>query len=187
MQSYQTPSTPPYYDYRDEFGRRRSTSGLSGFGGGVAASKSNPNVLSPPPSPGMSRDRTRNSRSSFSHRYRPSTGPPLHMNEEALRKYTDYNADGSSRSPLFKPLSWQSRDGESRGVPRRGVALDGEEWTLPIPDIFGLGIFQMVLKDSMAAASLLRFSREAGYGIDMAYLSKVSESASCKRVVWKGN
>lgn len=98
------------------------------------------------------------------------------MNEDALKKYTDYNADGSLRGPLFRPFSRQSREGDSPGTGQRRLTLDeGNEWTLPIPDVFGLEIFQMVLKDPSAAAGLLKFSRDSGYGIDMAYLARVSD------------
>lgn len=104
------------------------------------------------------------------------------MNEDALRQYTDYNADGTSRGPLFKPFNWQSRERGSTDSGRRGLILDGtHEWNLPIPDVFGLEIFQIVLKDPSAAAALLKFSREAGYGIDMAYLAKVSKGPEVLR------
>lgn len=179
MPRVRSPTTPPYYDYRDEFGRRRSTPAFSSEPGG-GASKSYPNILSPPPSPNVSRNR--NTSASFSQRLRSNSGLSLHMNEDALRQYTDYNADGTSRGPLFRPFSWQSREGDSSDSGRRGLILDeGHEWNLPIPDVFGLDIFQMVLKDPSAAAGLLKFSRESGYGIDMAYLAKVSsvQSSEC--------
>ena len=91
--------------------------------------KSNANILSPPPSPNMSRNRN------------PSVSV-------------------------------------SQGLPRDLILDDGREWTLPIPNVFGLEIFQMVLKDPLAAAGLLKFSRETGYSVDMAYLSKVSDTPS---------
>lgn len=171
------PTTPPHYEYRDEFGRRRSATASDHGGGSV--SKSNPNILSPPPSPQISRGRTPRSpiNSSFTQRLRSNSGLSLHMNEDALRQYTDYNADGTSKGPLFRPFSWQSRDGDSAtGPPRRGLVSDEHDWNLPIPDVFGVEIFQMVLKDPSAASGLLKFSREAGYGVDMAYLSKVSKA-----------
>lgn len=105
------------------------------------------------------------------------------MNEDALRQYTDYNADGTSRGPLFKPFTWQPpQEGDSSDGGRRGLILDeAHEWKLPIPDVFGLEIFQMVLKDPSAAGGLLKFSRESGYGIDMAYLAKVGDVPFSKR------
>lgn len=174
------PTTPPHYEYRDEFGRRRSTTAISDHGGG-SVSKSNPNILSPPPSPQTSRGRAARSpmSSSFSQNLRSNSGLSLHVNEDALREYTDYNADGTSRGPLFRPFTWQSREGDSAtGAPRRGLVSDEHQWKLPIPDVLGVGIFQMVLKDPSAASVLLKFSREAGYGVDMAYLSKVSTAQS---------
>lgn len=178
MPRIRSPTTPPYYDYRDEFGRRRSTPALSTEHGAsepsVEASRSHPNIISPPASPTVPRSR-KTSSSAFSQHLRSNSGLALHMNEDALRKYTDYNADGTSRGPLFKPFSWQSREGDSADSGRRGLILDeAHEWKLPIPDVFGLDIFQMVLKDPSAAAGLLKYSRESGYGIDMAYLAKVS-------------
>ena len=177
------PATPPYYEYRDEFGRRRSATAVSEQGG--SGSKSHPNVLSPPPSPQAIRERSNMKPSmhlsvggsSFSHRLRSNSGLSLHMNEDALRQYTDYNADGTSRGPLFRPFDWQKDGGSGTEVPRRDLVLnERDEWSLPIPDVFGTETFQMVLKDPSAASGLLQYSRDSGYCVDMAYLSKVSEA-----------
>lgn len=179
MPSTRVPATPPYYDYNDGLGRRRSTLGLAPEPSNDISSKRSP--LSPPLSPPVSRNRNTNVTSGsnvrFAQRLRCNSGLSLHVNEDALRQYTDYNADGTSRGPLFKPFNWRP-EGESSG--RRGsgyrnlVSAEEQEWTLPIPDVLGLEIFQTVLKDPAAASGLLKFSRGAGYGVNMAYLAKVS-------------
>lgn len=179
MSFARVPTTPPYYDHNGGLGRRRSTLGLASEPGKDIMSKQSP--LSPPLSPTMSRNRNTNALSSsnvrFAQRLRCNSGLSLHVNEDALRQYTDYNADGTSRGPLFKPFNWQ-REGENTGRRDSGhrnlVSGDEQEWTLPIPDVLGLEIFQTVLKDPAAAAGLLKFSRGAGYGVNMAYLAKVS-------------
>lgn len=178
MPSARVPTTPPYYDYNDGPPRRRSTQGLTSEPSKDGSSKQNP--LSSPISPTIPRNRNANAANSlnvrFAQRLRCNSGLSLHVNEDALRQYTDYNADGTSRGPLFKPFNWQ-REGENPGrrnsAQRNLVSGDEQEWTLPIPDVLGLEIFRTVLKDPAAAAGLLKFSRGAGYGVNMAYLAKV--------------
>ena len=189
MPSTRVPTTPSYYDYTDGLGRRRSTPGLASEAGKDLSSKQNP--LSPPLSPPVSRNRHTNvashSNVKFAQRLRCNSGLSLHVNEDALRQYTDYNADGTSRGPLFKPFNWQPEDENSstRGSGHRNLILgDEQEWTLPIPDVLGLEIFQTVLKDPAAASGLLKFSRGAGYGVNMAYLAKVSVAMGTKLGLW---
>lgn len=185
MPATRIPTSPPYYDYDGGLGRRRSTPGLVSEPGQDPPSKQSP--LSPPLSPQMSRSRNTNvashSNVRFAQRLRCNSGLSLHVNEDALRQYTDYNADGTSRGPLFKPFNWKREGGNpsTRGSGQRNlVSGDEQEWTLPIPDVLGLEIFQTVLKDPAAASGLLKFSRGAGYGVNMAYLAKVSAAMGTK-------
>ncbi|CAI4214858.1 unnamed protein product [Parascedosporium putredinis] len=109
-----------------------------------------------------------------------NSGLSLHANEDALRRYTDYNPDGSSRSPMFAPVNWQGGDGgegASRKSNRRSLLVDygAPETTLPIPDYFSHEVFRMVMNSPSAAHALLRYAQSKGAGENMAYLLKVQE------------
>ena len=178
------PVTPPY----DDYGRRRSSSVLPlDHSEAVVLKKADesrpPVILSPPPTPKASR--RNNNVARLAQRLRSNSGLSLHANEDALRRYTDYNPDGSSRSPLFTPVNWQGgSNGEkaSRRFDRRSLHIDygPPETTLPIPDYFSQEVFHMVLNNPSAAHRLLRYAQRKGCGENMAYLMKVSIYATFK-------
>ncbi|SPN98477.1 uncharacterized protein DNG_01522 [Cephalotrichum gorgonifer] len=175
MLGISTPASPPYH--YDDFGRRRSSTALaSETATGAHALRSKPPILSPPPTPKVPRSRPKG----LSQRLRSNSGLSLHMNEDALRKYTDYNPDGSSRSPLFKPVNWQPQGPNPSPAGTRTSLLseDKPEWTLPVPDLLGPEAFQMALQDPVVAHELLKFSREMGSGNDVEYLLKTQEYAA---------
>ncbi|TDZ15689.1 Blue-light-activated histidine kinase 1 [Colletotrichum orbiculare MAFF 240422] len=111
---------------------------------------------------------------------RSNSGLSLHTNEEAFRRYTDYNPDGSPRSPTFGTGTWSSLDGVSTtlrcsfGPPLMGAQPTE---TLPIPDFLGREVFQMVLNNVQTSRRFFEFARTRGCGPDIEFLLRVQEYA----------
>ncbi|KAK2003325.1 hypothetical protein LX36DRAFT_566425 [Colletotrichum falcatum] len=109
---------------------------------------------------------------------RSNSGLTLHMNENAFRQYTDYNPDGSPRSPTFGNGIWSSLDGLSTSLRRNfgpplAEAPPAETW--PIPDLLGRELFQMVLGSAAASQRFYQFAQRAGCGPDVEFLLRVHE------------
>jgi phototropin len=170
------PLTPPFGDAA----RRRSSPILPTSPSfpslNVAVATPKPFIISPPPTPRSPRPRAGN----LSRRLRSNSGLSFHTNQEALRQYTDYNPDGSPKTPSFAPVLWQSDtmnsiDSMTAGY-RNSMGMNGNASTpsLPIPDFFGRDVFQMVLSNPTTAHRLLKFAQSRGSGESMEYLLKVS-------------
>ncbi|KDN63410.1 hypothetical protein CSUB01_11578 [Colletotrichum sublineola] len=168
--SRRSPVTPPY-DYDDS----QNPMGLF-----EPHSKQSPTssslpvptmTISPPPTPQSSRPKNP------SMKMRSNSGLSLHTNEAAFRQYTDYNPDGSPRSPTFGPRIWSSLDGVSTRLRRHFgptvVEAQSEVW--PIPDFLGHELFQMVLGNATASQRLFQFAQLSGCGPDVEFLLRIQE------------
>lgn len=113
----------------------------------------------------------------MSLRLRSNSGLSLHTNEDAFRRYTDYNPDGSPRSPTFGPGIWSSLDSVSTSL-RRSFAptvMEVEPDMLTIPDLLGREVFQMVLTDAATSQRFFQFAKNRGCGPDIEFLLRVQE------------
>ncbi|GJD00576.1 K+-channel erg-like protein [Colletotrichum higginsianum IMI 349063] len=169
--SLRSPVTPPY----DEDYSQGSPKGM--FEPGVRNSPTSSALpvptmtLSPPASPRAART------SKMPMRLRSNSGLSLHTNEDAFRRYTDYNPDGSPRSPTFGTGLWSSLDGVSTSL-RRSFAppvMEVEPETLPIPDFLGREVFQMILGNTAASQRFFHFAQSRGSGPDVEFLLRIQE------------
>lgn len=140
---------------------------------------------SPPPTPRAMRPSRRDS---LATRLRSNSGLSLHVNTTALRRYTDYNPDGTPVKSEFA-VEWGAIDAIS-GSPqdstpgsRISVAsmpllswrndADGSASPSSVPDIFAQDVVQMVLKNPEASDLLLRFGESRNSAECMEFLIKV--------------
>ncbi|KAH6685849.1 hypothetical protein F5X68DRAFT_209406 [Plectosphaerella plurivora] len=140
-------------------------------------SRIRPAAVSPPVTPYSARH------DKLSHRLRSNSGLSLHTNEDALRRYTDYNSDGSPRTPTFdNSVTWGSIDGVasgSRQTPRRPMPPPPQqtEQALPIPDFFSQKVFQAVLANPSTRDRFVRFARKSGATADIDFLLGIATYA----------
>ncbi|KAM0325942.1 hypothetical protein ACHAQA_007247 [Verticillium albo-atrum] len=110
-------------------------------------------------------------------RLRSNSGLSLHTNEDALRRYTDYNSDGSPRSPTFGRVVWGSIDGvaikNESGKPATAAAATSASKDLPIPDFWSNDTFQLALANPQVCQRLLRFAQSRGCETDMEFLMRL--------------
>ena len=112
---------------------------------------------------------------------RSNSGLSMHTNEIALRQYTDYNPDGSPRSPLFSsPWRPESMDGHSTqqvsagSRPNTTTTRNASSASLAIPDFLSREVFQMALNNPTTCHRLLRHAEAQGCGDNVEFLVKVS-------------
>ncbi|KAH7353326.1 hypothetical protein B0T11DRAFT_116848 [Plectosphaerella cucumerina] len=142
-------------------------------------SRIRPAAVSPPVTPYSARH------DKLSSRLRSNSGLSLHTNEDALRRYTDYNSDGSPRTPTFdSSVTWGSIDGVasgSRQTPRRTMPPptphQPEQAALPIPDFFSQKVFQAVLANPSTRDRFVRFARRSGAAADIDFLLGIATYA----------
>ncbi|KAK1594104.1 uncharacterized protein LY79DRAFT_513059 [Colletotrichum navitas] len=175
-----SPVTPPYdHDYsQNPVGLSEPSSKQSP----PSASLPVPTMmLSPPPTPRASRPKK------LSMNLRSNSGLSLHTNENAFRQYTDYNPDGSPRSPTFGSGMWTSLNSVSTSLRRNFgptvVEAQPEAW--PIPDFLGRELFQMVLNNATTSLRLFQFAQRSGYGPDVEYLLRIQEYSKALAVFGK--
>ncbi|KAI8281902.1 hypothetical protein K4K56_011538 [Colletotrichum sp. SAR 10_98] len=133
-------------------------------------------TFSPPATPRSVRP------SKMSLRLRSNSGLTLHTNEDAFRRYTDYNPDGSPRSPTFGPGTWTSLDSISTSLRRSfgPPVMEAEPTeTLPIPDFLGREVFQMILGNAQTSQRFFHFASSRGSGPDIEFLLRVQEYSRC--------
>ncbi|KAK2054417.1 hypothetical protein LY76DRAFT_233218 [Colletotrichum caudatum] len=128
-------------------------------------------TLSPPPTPRSSRPKK------LSMKMRSNSGLSFHVNEDALRQYTDYNPDGSPRSPTFGAGIWSSLDSVSTSFRRNfgPTVAEAQPEPWPIPDFLGRELFQMILGNPAASQRLLQFAQRSGCGPDVEFLLRIQE------------
>ncbi|KZL87459.1 k+-channel erg-like protein [Colletotrichum incanum] len=168
--SRRSPVTPPY-DEDDS----QSQKGLFDVGLRNSPTSSSLPVptmtFSPPATPRGPRP------NNMSFRLRSNSGLSLHTNEDAFRRYTDYNPDGSPRSPTFGPGIWSSLDGVSTSLRRSfgPPVMEVESEPLSIPDFLGREVFQMVLGHAIASKRFFYFAQSRGCGPDVEFLLRIQE------------
>ncbi|KAG7121227.1 Phototropin-1B like protein [Verticillium longisporum] len=120
-------------------------------------------------------------------RLRSNSSLSLHINEDALRRYTDYNSDGSPRSPTFGRVVWGSIDGvaiknepskPAAGTPTLLTTAGTSEQPLPIPDFWSNDTFQSALANPRICRRLLRFAQSRGCETDVEFLMRLQSYAS---------
>ncbi|KAJ0159247.1 Blue-light-activated histidine kinase 1 [Colletotrichum tanaceti] len=179
--SLRSPVTPPY---DEDYSQGRSPMGGM-FEPGVRTNS--PTTACPLPVPTMTFSPPASPRgvgrtTKMPMRLRSNSGLSLHTNEDAFRRYTDYNPDGSPRSPTFGTGLWSSLDGVSTNL-RRGYfapppVMEAEpETKLPIPDFLGREVFQMILGNGPASLRFFRFAQRRGSGPDVEFLLRIQEYA----------
>ncbi|KAM9876229.1 hypothetical protein VDGE_00799 [Verticillium dahliae] len=140
-------------------------------------------VVSPPPTPRSGSGRP----NELAMRLRSNSGLSLHTNEDALRRYTDYNSDGSPRSPTFGRVVWGSIDGvaiknepskPAAGTPTLLTTAGTSEQPLPIPDFWSNDTFQSALANPRICRRLLRFAQSRGCETDVEFLMRLQSYAS---------
>jgi len=170
-----------------DFERRRSTtSSLSHHSDSLGG------LQSPPPRSRSSRPKS----AKFSaYRLRSNSGLTLHTNEDVLRQYTDYHPDGTPRAGLYSNGVGQWSGERLRSIDsvasssrsqRSSIAYTESDSSgeLPIPDLVGREMFDMVMADHAASGQLWKFAADRGVGQNVDYLMKIRDYiASLEQVV----
>ncbi|KAI9152173.1 Phototropin [Paramyrothecium foliicola] len=164
----------------DDYGKRRNSAFIpsSSHGSEPLAEKTRSMSLTPL---SVARHSARPKSAKFHPlRLRSNSGLSLHTNEEILKEYTDYNPDGSPRTPLYtlsdSPVAMGSIDAIASGQRRTSVAMTESEVTAkPIASILSQEVFDMCMRNPDTANKLWKFAAVQGRGQDMEYLIKVRE------------
>lgn len=141
--------------------------------------------LSPPPSPlSPLSSRRKKIPDPLTRRLKNKSGLKSHVNESALRQYTDYDNLGTPRSPFFSPGIWT---GNTFGEPDARTNLEQYEDVftpqLPILDVFAMKTVNSVLKDQAAVARMRQFAQSRGRYKDIDFLMKVEEYSNTMSMV----
>jgi phototropin len=141
--------------------------------------------LSPPPSPfSPLSSRRKKIPDPLTRRLKNISGLKSHVNDSALRQYTDYDNIGTPRSPFFSPGIWT---GNTFGEPDERTNLEQFEDVftpqLPILDVFAMKTVNTVLKDQAAVARMRQFAQSRGRYKDIDFLMKVEEYSNTMSMV----
>ncbi|KAG8157886.1 hypothetical protein KVR01_012158 [Diaporthe batatas] len=141
--------------------------------------------LSPPPSPlSPLSSRRKKIPDPLTRRLKNKSGLKSHVNDSALRQYTDYDTLGTPRSPFFSPGIWT---GNTFGEPDARTNLEQFEDAftpqLPILDVFAMKTVNAVLKDQGAIARMRHFAQSRGRYKDIDFLMKVEEYSNTMSMV----
>ncbi|GKU04656.1 hypothetical protein FLAG1_06208 [Fusarium langsethiae] len=169
---------PPSMPSLPDFERRRSTTpslsqNVDSLGG----------LQSPPLRSRSSRPK---SAKFSSYRLRSNSGLSLHTNEDILRQYTDYHPDGTPRAGLYSNGGGQWSAERLRSIDsvasssrsqRSSIAYTESDSSgeLPIPDLTGREMFDMVMADHAASGQLWKFAADRGVGQNVDYLMKIRD------------
>ncbi|CAK7213102.1 hypothetical protein SBRCBS47491_001688 [Sporothrix bragantina] len=108
------------------------------------------------------------------HRLRSNSGLSLHTNSAALRRYTDYNADGSTRlPPTDERFDSDGRYGEELNDGRNGSP--GVSGTPTTPKLLSWEMVSAILDDPMARQRLMEYTRSYGGAENLDFLEKVEQ------------
>ncbi|KAL3593495.1 hypothetical protein FPOAC2_07793 [Fusarium poae] len=121
-----------------------------------------------------------------SYRLRSNSGLSLHNNEDILRQYTDYHPDGTPRAGLYSNGGGQWSAERLRSIDsvasssrsqRSSIAYTESDSSgeLPIPDLVGREMFDMVMADHAASGQLWKFAADRGVGQNVDYLMKIRD------------
>ena len=141
--------------------------------------------LSPPPSPlSPLSSRRKKIPDPLNRRLKNKCGLKSHINDSALRQYTDYDHLGTPRSPFLSPGIWT---GNTFGEPDARTNLEQFEDAftpqLPIFDVFAMKTVNPVLKDQAAVARMRQFAQTRGRYKDIDFLMKVEEYSNTMSMV----
>ncbi|KAI3391393.1 hypothetical protein diail_7448 [Diaporthe ilicicola] len=141
--------------------------------------------LSPPPSPlSPLSSRRKKIPDPLTRRLKNKSGLKSHVNESALRQYTDYDNLGTPRSPFMSPGIWT---GNTFGEPDARTNLEQFEDAftpeLPILDVFAMKTVNAMLKDQAAMARMRQFAQSRGRYKDIDFLMKVGEYSNTMNLV----
>ncbi len=128
-------------------------------------------AISPPPASVRSSGRKQEN---LLTRLRSNSGLSFHTNNSALRQYTDYNQDGSTKLSQFDPVEWRESAvvGDGHRESRR-VRDEGSSPTPSVPDFFSREMVMMVLHNPTVSHRLWQFAQAKGGGENMEFLMKV--------------
>ncbi|KAJ4265072.1 hypothetical protein NW762_005316 [Fusarium torreyae] len=176
LRSFEPPPVPSIPD----FDRRRSTASSLSNQDPVASSLRG---LQPPPP--KSRSSRPKSAKFSSYRLRSNSGLSLHTNEDILRQYTDYHPDGTPRAGMYSNGGGQWSGERLRSIDsvassrsqRSSIAFTESDGSgeLPIPDLVGRDMFDMVMADPAASGQLWKFAASRGLGQNVDYLMKIRD------------
>lgn len=177
LRSFEPPPIPSLPDFE----RRRSTT--------PAMSNHNTDSLGGLQSPPKSRSSRPKSAKFSSYRLRSNSGLSLHTNEDILRQYTDYHPDGTPRAGMYSNGLGQWSGERLRSIDsvtssrsqRSSIAYTESDSSgeLPLSDIIGREMFDMVMADHAASGQLWKFAASRGVGQNVDYLMKVRSHISC--------
>ncbi|KAL6912817.1 hypothetical protein ACHAP8_010541 [Fusarium lateritium] len=169
---------PPTMPSLPDFERRRST---------ASSLSHNSDSLGGLQSPPLRSRSSRPKSAKFSsYRLRSNSGLSLHTNEDILRQYTDYHPDGTPRAALYSNGGSQWSAERLRSIDsvassarsqRSSIAYTESDSSgeLPIPDLVGREMFDMVMADHAASGQLWKFAADRGVGQNVDYLMKIRD------------
>ncbi|KAM0297188.1 hypothetical protein HYE67_003199 [Fusarium culmorum] len=169
---------PPSMPSLPDFERRRST---------ASSLSHNTDSLGGLQSPPLRSRSSRPKSAKFSsYRLRSNSGLSLHTNEDILRQYTDYHPDGTPRAGLYSNGGGQWSAERLRSIDsvassarsqRSSIAYTESDSSgeLPIPDLVGREMFDMVMADHAASGQLWKFAADRGVGQNVDYLMKIRD------------
>ncbi|EXK37118.1 hypothetical protein FOXG_09176 [Fusarium oxysporum f. sp. lycopersici 4287] len=179
LRSFEPPPIPSLPDFER---RRSTTSTLSNNNNSDSVTSSLRGLQSPPKS---SRSNRPKSAKFSSYRLRSNSGLSLHTNEDILRQYTDYHPDGTPRAGMYSNGLGQWSGERLRSIDsvtssrsqRSSIAFTESDGSgeLPIPDLVGREMFDMVMADHAASGQLWRFAASRGLGQNVDYLMKIRD------------
>ncbi|KAK3688275.1 hypothetical protein B0T22DRAFT_406554 [Podospora appendiculata] len=111
---------------------------------------------------------------------RSDSGLALHANQSAFRQFTDYNSDGSLRSPGYRmrPLSYDgisSIDTISLGNRRSEESREPPQPSQSIPDFFDRNVINMAFDNPTTGQKIYQFARGRHCAGDVEFLLKLDE------------
>ncbi|KIL95437.1 Phototropin-1 [Fusarium avenaceum] len=172
LRSFEPPPIPSLPDFE----RLRSTSAMSNH---------NTDSLGGLQSPPKSRSSRPKSAKFSSYRLRSNSGLSLHTNEDILRQYTDYHPDGTPRAGMYSNGLGQWSGERLRSIDsvtssrsqRSSIAYTESDSSgeLPLSDIIGREMFDMVMADHAASGQLWKFAASRGVGQNVDYLMKIRD------------
>ncbi|CAK7270752.1 hypothetical protein SEPCBS119000_004247 [Sporothrix epigloea] len=108
-------------------------------------------------------------------RLRSNSGLSLHTNSSALRRYTEYNADGSTRlPPTDEHLPSDGQYGEEL-YSGRGNGRPGTSGTPAVPKLLSWEMVEAILKDPGSLERLVDYTRAYGGTENLVFLQKVEQ------------
>lgn len=150
-------------------------------------------ALSPPPTPltesSLSSSTSRSEK--LSVKLRSNSGLAHHTNQAAFRRYTDYNRDGSTNSPISPSFTYGGQRLASPVLVSAGTSGAKASSTerlaesfitseTPLLDLFHRDVLQLLLQQPTAGERLCRFAQTRGGRVNADFLLKVHLTSATK-------